>query len=109
MKAVEIVQNVERLQTVLDELIQVPQFRQYALQDKLSLIDSRFKLIDNLLEGGLLKIAFVPAKREPMYENDDCRRVGLMATCNACDRIVFEDENDREAFVAAGGYCSECR
>lgn len=49
------------------------------------------------------------ALARPDYENDDCRRVGLMASCNACDRVIFEHENDMPAFTASGGYCAECR
>jgi hypothetical protein len=48
------------------------------------------------------------AERQPMYENEMCRSVGLRATCNSCDRIIFEDENWKEDFSENGGYCPEC-
>jgi hypothetical protein len=47
-------------------------------------------------------------KRKPMYENEMCREVGLMASCNCCDRIIFEDENYLQEYIESGGYCKEC-
>jgi hypothetical protein len=47
--------------------------------------------------------------RKPMYENDMCRASGLIAACNCCDRIIFEDENDLNSYQDSGGYCSWCR
>jgi len=32
-----------------------------------------------------------------------------MASCNGCDRIIFEDENDMPSYTASHGYCRECR
>lgn len=46
--------------------------------------------------------------RKPMYENPMTKAAGLMATCNACDRIIWQDENWREQYVQSGGYCREC-
>lgn len=46
--------------------------------------------------------------RKPMFENDMCKQVGLIATCNACDRVIFEDEKFKTRFKKNGGYCAEC-
>ena len=46
--------------------------------------------------------------RKPMFENDMCKQVGLIATCNNFDRIIFEDENYKKQFIKSGGYCKEC-
>lgn len=46
--------------------------------------------------------------RKPMYENEMCQSVGLIATCNCCDRIIFEDENYKEQYIESHGYCKEC-
>lgn len=54
-------------------------------------------------------VGIAPATdRKPMYENDMCRAVGLMATCNGCDRIIYEDENYLQQYIASHGYCREC-
>lgn len=42
-------------QTDLDRMRTMPQFRQYVEQHKLSLLDSNFKMLDNLLEMGILE------------------------------------------------------
>lgn len=42
-------------------------------------------------------------ERRPLYENIYCKAVGLRASCNACDRIIWEGEKFFE-----GGYCEEC-
>lgn len=47
-------------------------------------------------------------KRKPMYENVMCEVAGLIATCNSCDRIIFEDEKWKKGYVKNGGYCKEC-
>jgi hypothetical protein len=57
---------------------------------------------DNKVKG----ISF--SDRKPAHENEMCKQVGLMATCNSCDRIIFEDENYMEQYVESGGYCKEC-
>ena len=46
--------------------------------------------------------------RKPAFENDMCKLVGLRATCNSCDRIIFEDENYIKQYQKNGGYCKEC-
>ena len=48
------------------------------------------------------------AERKPAFENDACRHVGLMATCNACDRIIWEDEDWMGRYAENAGYCREC-
>lgn len=48
-------------------------------------------------------------KRKPLYENEMCESVGLMATCNSCDRIIFEDENWLDEYKENGGYCKDCK
>jgi hypothetical protein len=48
--------------------------------------------------------------RKPMHQNEIARLVGMFATCNACDRIIYEDENDLKAYKEDGrGYCKHCR
>jgi len=46
--------------------------------------------------------------RKILFENEMCKSVGLYATCNACDRIIFEDEGWLEEYKEYGGYCKEC-
>lgn len=46
--------------------------------------------------------------RKPMFENSQCEQVGLFATCNCCDRVIYEDENYRDQYIESGGYCKEC-
>lgn len=46
--------------------------------------------------------------RKPAYENSMAESIGLMATCNSCDRIIFEDENYMEKYSENGGYCKDC-
>lgn len=41
--------------------------------------------------------------RRPVYENWMCKSVGLRASCNACDAIIWEGEKFYE-----GGYCETC-
>lgn len=53
-------------------------------------------------------IGISKTERNPMYENDMCKSVGLIATCNCCDRIIFEDENYLNEYIESGGYCKEC-
>ena len=49
-------------------------------------------------------------ERQIMYENEMCKLTGLFASCNSCDRVIWEEENDREAYIEDGrGYCKECR
>ena len=43
-----------------------------------------------------------------MYENEMAKAVGMMATCNCCDRIIYEDENWHKQYVETGGYCKQC-
>lgn len=52
----------------------------------------------------------VPAHedREIMYENEMTRSVGLMATCNNCDRVIYVDENWKDEYSNNGGYCKDC-
>jgi len=48
-------------------------------------------------------------QREPMYESDMCKSVGMFMSCNSCDRIIFEDENwTAEDYQDNAGYCREC-
>lgn len=53
-------------------------------------------------------IGLVKTKRQPMYENEMCKAVGLIATCNACERIIFEDENWQQGYTENHGYCRGC-
>lgn len=54
-------------------------------------------------------LGIAPAnERKPMYENEMTKAVGLIATCNGCERIIFEDENYKEQYIASHGYCREC-
>ena len=46
--------------------------------------------------------------RKVQYENAMCKAVGLICTCNACDRIIYEDENYLQQYIESGGYCREC-
>lgn len=46
--------------------------------------------------------------RKPLYENEMCKLEGLRATCNNCDRIIFEDENYLNEYIESGGYCRQC-
>ena len=41
--------------------------------------------------------------KQPVFENEMCKSVGMWCTCNSCDRIIFEGEKYYE-----GGYCEEC-
>lgn len=43
-----------------------------------------------------------------MYESDICEEIGLIASCNNCDRIIFKDENWLPLYQSNGGYCKEC-
>jgi hypothetical protein len=45
--------------------------------------------------------------RKILFENEMCRKAGLIATCNSCDRIIFEDENLNNEYQNTG-YCPEC-
>ena len=60
-------------------------------------------VVDNVVVG------LSQTSREPMYENDMCKSVGMMATCNCCDRIIFVDENYKDQYIQNGGYCKECK
>jgi hypothetical protein len=60
-------------------------------------------LIENNKVIGISK-----TKRKPMFENQMCESVGLVATCNACDRIIFKDENWLKGYKESFGYCREC-
>lgn len=53
-------------------------------------------------------VGMLHTNRKPAYENDMCKSVGMMATCNSCDRIIFEDETWMEKYSNNGGYCKEC-
>jgi len=48
------------------------------------------------------------AARKPMYENNMCKAVRLIATCNNCERIIFADEKAKKEYIRSGGYCPEC-
>ena len=47
-------ESLMRMQKIVDELKHEPQFKQYIQQRKLSLLDSKFALIDRLLTEGKL-------------------------------------------------------
>jgi hypothetical protein len=47
-------------------------------------------------------------ERQPAYENVMARSVGMMMSCNSCDRIIWEDENWIEGYQNSAGYCKEC-
>jgi len=46
--------------------------------------------------------------RAILFENDDCRKHGLMASCNCCERIIYADEMTPLDYEMNGGYCFEC-
>jgi len=61
-----------------------------------------------LLDGNQL-VGIAPiTKRKPMYENALTKKYGMVASCNACDRIIFEDEKWKRQYTKSGGYCKEC-
>lgn len=41
---------------------------------------------------------------KPKFENEMCEAVGLMCTCNACDKIIQEGE----PYFTPIGYCASC-
>ena len=53
-------------------------------------------------------VGIAKERRKPMFESFMCESVGLIATCNSCDRIIFEDENYKKEYIASGGYCKQC-
>lgn len=61
-----------------------------------------------LIIQGNTVVGISSTNRKPMFENDMCKSVGLMATCNACDRIIYEDEKFKKQYIKNGGYCKEC-
>ena len=61
----------------------------------------------NHSNGGLIMATEING-RKILFENEMCRSVGTMATCNCCDRIIFEDEMTAEEYTANHGYCKEC-
>lgn len=66
------------------------------------------KLVPFIAVENNVVVGLVTTNRKPMYENEMCKSVGLMATCNACDRIIFEDEKWKKEYSNNGGYCKEC-
>jgi hypothetical protein len=46
--------------------------------------------------------------RAILYENATTRKYGIHTSCNACDRIIFEDEMTAQEYTGNGGYCPEC-
>jgi len=44
------------LQDSVNELYELPQYKQYVEQHKLSLIDGKYAMIDKLLDEGLLRV-----------------------------------------------------
>ena len=49
-------ETINELQESVSELLEIPQFRQYAKQGKLGLLDSRYRTIDQLISLGILKV-----------------------------------------------------
>ncbi len=47
-------------------------------------------------------------KRQPAYENNMAKSVGMIITCNCCDRVIWADENWVEQYQDNNGYCKEC-
>jgi len=45
---------IAELQKSVDEMRELPQYRQYVNQAKLGLLDSRFEIMDKLLAAGIL-------------------------------------------------------
>lgn len=45
---------IGRLQKQVDDLLTIPSMAQYVRERKMHLIDSRFKILDNLIEQGVL-------------------------------------------------------
>ena len=46
--------------------------------------------------------------RKPAYESLMAKSCGMMASCNSCDRIIWEDENCMDSYMENDGYCPEC-
>lgn len=46
--------------------------------------------------------------RKILFENEMTRSVGMFASCNNCERIIFEDEMTAEQYTEGHGYCPEC-
>lgn len=47
--------------------------------------------------------------RKILFENEMTEIVGMYASCNNCERIIFEDEMTAEQYTEAHGYCPECK
>ena len=47
--------------------------------------------------------------RKILFENEMTKSVGVYATCNACDRIIFEDEMRADQYIEARGHCPQCK
>lgn len=76
-----------------------------------TLFDEAYKVAKQEKAGKTVEAAkpeTPPADRKPMYENEMCRSVNMMATCNGCDRIIFEDENYLQEYKDSAGHCKEC-
>lgn len=54
-EVVESLKSIKELQNIVDEMKSMPAFRKYIKAKNLSLLDNKFKLIDDLLKKGLLK------------------------------------------------------
>jgi hypothetical protein len=48
------------------------------------------------------------SERKPMFENEMCEEIGMVATCNGCDRVIFKDEKWKTGYIKNHGYCRQC-
>jgi hypothetical protein len=55
MEDQKIIEGLQRLQKVVNDILQTD-LKQYAIEHKLALLDSKFKRIDDLLDMGILYI-----------------------------------------------------
>lgn len=76
------------------------------------IVERNFTMNENIPPFLVVKdntvVGISKTERKPMYENEMCRVSGLVATCNCCDRIIFEDEKWKKGYIESGGYCKEC-
>lgn len=47
--------------------------------------------------------------RKILFENEVAEMMGMYASCNACDRIIFEDEMKAHEYTDCRGYCPQCK
>lgn len=47
-------------------------------------------------------------QREILFENSTTQQIGVYATCNVCDRIIYADEMKPEEYTKNHGMCFDC-